>query len=165
MGIRSLPFYVTALSAHASDMSSWIFMAYPAAVYLFGGIKIWVAVGLWAGMLANWLLVAPRLRTESERLGAVTLGGYFSHRYGDPSGLMRTLGALMSLLSFTVYISSGLVAILTPPALPRPPEWTCTFTKARISLRRSMAASASSRLPTTALTGTGIPKALRISLA
>ncbi len=113
MGGRSLNFYVTALSAHASDMSSWLFLAYPAAIYTLGGSQAWIAVGLVLGMWANWQFVAPRLRRETERTGSLTLSGYFAARFNDRSGLLGTLGALLSLFFFTVYISSGLVGVGT----------------------------------------------------
>ncbi len=111
LGGRSLPFFVAALSAHASDMSNWLFMAYPAAIFLGGGIRIWIAIGLLVGMFLNWQFVAPRIRRETERLGVVTLGGYFTARFKDPEGILRPIGALLSLLFFTVYISAGLVGI------------------------------------------------------
>src|ERR1700723_2494762 len=62
MGNRSLNFWLTALSAHASDMSAWLFMAFPATIFLGGGPNIWAAVGLIIGMFANWQFVARKLR-------------------------------------------------------------------------------------------------------
>ena len=66
LGGRKINYWVTALSAHASDMSSWLFLGFPAAIYLGGEVEIWTAVGLWLGMLSTWLLIAPRLRTTTE---------------------------------------------------------------------------------------------------
>ncbi|MBS0621359.1 MAG: sodium/proline symporter [Verrucomicrobia bacterium] len=111
LGGRSLNFYVTALSAHASDMSSWLFMAYPASIFLFGGVQIWTAIGLLLGMFLNWQLVAPRLRRETERYAAVTLGTFFTNRFEDPHGTLRALSAPLALLFFTVYVSAGLVGM------------------------------------------------------
>lgn len=111
IGGRTLNFYVTALSAHASDMSSWLFMAYPALIYTQGGIQIWTAVGLLLGMFASWQFVAPRLRRETERFQSVTLAGYFHLRFEDRSGALKAIGALLSLLFFTVYVAAGLVGI------------------------------------------------------
>ena len=111
LGGRSLNFYVAALSAHASDMSSWLFMAYPSLIFLGGGVKIWTAVGLLSGMFAAWQFLAPRLRKETERLGAVTLSAYFTERFGDGGGILRLLGSGLSLLFFTVYVSAGFVGL------------------------------------------------------
>jgi sodium/proline symporter len=111
IGNRSLTFYVTALSAHASDMSSWLFMAMPAAVMIHGGVQAWTAIGLIFGMFCNWQFVAPRLRRETERYGTLTLSTYFEARFHDHSGILRVIGALLSLLFYIAYISSGLVGM------------------------------------------------------
>jgi sodium/proline symporter len=111
VGGRSLNLYVTALSAHASDMSNWLFMAYPAVVMAVGGEGAWIAIGLVVGMWANWQFVAPKLREETERTGSLTLAAYFSRRFGDEKGVLRTVGALLSLLFFAVYVAAGLVGI------------------------------------------------------
>src|SRR5205809_841011 len=70
---RKLNFWLTALSAHASDMSAWIFMAFPAAFYIGGAPKASIALGLILGMSLNWQFIAKRLRKETERLSANTL--------------------------------------------------------------------------------------------
>ncbi len=111
VGGRSLNFYVTALSAQASDMSSWLFMAYPGAIFLLGGGRIWVAVGLFVGMWAVWTFIAPRLRTETERTGSLTLSAYFAARFGDERGWLRSVSAALSILYFTFYVAAGLVGI------------------------------------------------------
>ncbi len=111
VGGRSLNFYVTALSAQASDMSSWLFMAYPGLIFAFGGGSIWVAVGLFTGMWAVWTFVAPRLRRETERTGSLTLNAYFAARFGDDRGWMRSVSAALSILYFTFYVAAGLVGI------------------------------------------------------
>ncbi len=68
MGGRSLNFWVIALSAHASDMSSWLFMAFPAAIMIRGLPELWMAVGLFLGMFLTWQFVAVRLRESTEQL-------------------------------------------------------------------------------------------------
>lgn len=108
IGGRSLNFYVTALSAHASDMSNWLFMGYPALVLLTGGTAVWSGIGLIVGMWFNWQYIAPKLRIETERFGSLTLSAYFGSRFHDRSGILRIIGALLSLLFFAVYISAGL---------------------------------------------------------
>lgn len=111
MGNRGLNFWVTALSAQASDMSSWLFMAFPASFY-FGGLpKIWMAGSLVLGMFANWHFIAPKLRVETERYNAYTLSTYFSKRYNDTSGVIRVLSSLMLLIFLTFYLAAGMISV------------------------------------------------------
>ncbi len=111
LGNRSLNFWLTALSAHASDMSSWLFLAYPATVFTQGVFAGWTAVGLTLFMFLNWHFVAPRLRTATEHFNSLTLNSYFESRFMDTSGRIRVVSAFMSVLFFTFYISSGVVAL------------------------------------------------------
>src|SRR6185295_6259485 len=83
VGGRGLNFWVTALSAQASDMSSWLFMAFPMAVMLNGMPYVWTAIGLIIGMFACWHFIAPKLRMETEKHNAYTLSTYLSRRYND----------------------------------------------------------------------------------
>lgn len=111
VGNRSLNFWVTALSAHASDMSSWLFMAFPAAIYIGGLSQAWIAIGLIMGMLLNWQLVAKKLRTSTEKYESYTLSTFFGKRFQDTSGSLRMLTALFALFFLTCYISAGLIAM------------------------------------------------------
>jgi sodium/proline symporter len=111
LGSRSANSWLTALSAQASDMGSWLFLAYPAMVFGGGLFAGWAAIGLTIGMFLNWHFVAPRLRIITERLGCLTLNAYFEKRFGDTSGSLRLISGIMSVLFFTFYISSGLVAM------------------------------------------------------
>ncbi|MBP9842213.1 MAG: sodium/proline symporter [Simkaniaceae bacterium] len=111
IGGRSMNFYLTALSAHASDMSSWLFMGFPAAIFLSGVFKVWYAVGLALFMYLNWQFVAPRIRVMTEQYNALTFSSFFESRLSDTSGLIRIFTALMSLLFYSIYISAGLVAL------------------------------------------------------
>lgn len=111
LGNRSLNFWLTALSAHASDMSSWLFLAYPATVFTEGVFAAWTAIGLTLFMFLNWHFVAPKLRTVTEKFNSLTLNSYFESRFEDASGSIRFVSAFMSVLFFTFYISSGLVGM------------------------------------------------------
>jgi len=111
VGNRSLNFWVTALSAHASDMSSWLFMAFPAAVFIGGLSQAWIAVGLILGMFMNWQFVAKKLRTATEKYDSYTLSTYFENRFKDSSGVLRVLTAIVALFFLTCYISVGLIAM------------------------------------------------------
>jgi sodium/proline symporter len=113
MGNRSLNFWLTALSAHASDMSGWLFLGYPAAIYKEGLFSAWAAIGLTVFMFLNWQFIAPKLRTVTEQLGSLTLSSYFETRFGDTSGALRYVSAFMSVIFFTIYISSGLIGLGT----------------------------------------------------
>lgn len=108
VGGRSLNFWVTAISAHASDMSSWLFFAYPVAVFTSGVPQAWIGLGLVLGMFLNWHFVAPKLRVMTEKYKALTLSSFFEARFNDESGFIRIITALICLLFFTFYISSGL---------------------------------------------------------
>jgi len=111
LGGRSLNFWVTALSAHASDMSSWLFMGFPAMVYMNGMFECWTAFGLLSGMFLTWQFIAPKLRSATEQYDCLTLSSYFEKRFGDTSGILSTVSALLMLLFFTFYISSGIVGL------------------------------------------------------
>lgn len=111
IGNRSLNFWLTALSAHASDMSSWLFLAYPALIFTTGLFSAWAAIGLTVFMFLNWQFIAPKLRIITEQMGSLTLSSYFEARFGDISGSLRIISGVMSIFFFTMYISSGLVAM------------------------------------------------------
>jgi sodium/proline symporter len=111
LGNRSLNFWLTALSAHASDMSSWLFLGYPALIFTTGLFSAWAAIGLTVFMFLNWQFIAPKIRTSSEQLQSLTLSGYFESRFADTSARIRLISATMSILFFTFYISSGLVGL------------------------------------------------------
>src|SRR5262249_28835000 len=111
IGGRSLNFWLTAMSAHASDMSSWLFMAYPAVIYAGGLFNGWVAIGLTLCMLANWTLLAPRLRLETGRWNCATFSSYLQQRYRDKAGTLPLLATLFCFLFYVVYLCAGLVAL------------------------------------------------------
>ena len=111
IGNRSLNFWLTALSAHASDMSSWLFLAYPAEIFKQGVFYAWAAIGLTGFMFLNWQFIAPKIRAVTEQLGSLTLNSYFETRFGDKSGAIRVVSAIMAILFYTFYITSGLYAL------------------------------------------------------
>ncbi|MGB3378153.1 MAG: sodium:proline symporter, partial [Allopontixanthobacter sediminis] len=111
LGGRQLPPSVAALSAGASDMSGWMLMGLPGAVYLAGLNAAWIAVGLLIGAWANYLLVAPRLRVYTEVTDdAVTIPDYLEKRFEDTSRNIRVIASLVIVIFFTLYTSAGLVA-------------------------------------------------------
>ncbi|MEN5015169.1 sodium/proline symporter PutP [Erwinia sp. Eh17-17] len=111
LGGRSLGSFVTALSAGASDMSGWLLMGLPGAIFLSGISKSWIAIGLTLGAYLNWKIVAGRLRVQTEHHdNALTLPDYFSSRFEDSSKLLRVISALVILVFFTIYCASGVVA-------------------------------------------------------
>lgn len=111
IGNRSLNYWVTAISAQSSDMSSWLFMGYPALVFTLGAMQMWTAVGLVLCMYLNWKFIAPILRSETERFGAVTIPSYLAKRFQDASNLIVIISTLVAAYFFTCYISSGLVGM------------------------------------------------------
>jgi len=111
IGNRSMNYWLTALAAHASDMSSWLFMGYPAAIFMGGLFKGWAAVGLITFMFLNWQLVAPKIRVATEQYNSLTFSSFFESRLADTSGTIRVVTAIMSLVFYTIYISAGLVGL------------------------------------------------------
>jgi sodium/proline symporter len=102
--------WVTALSAQASDMSGWLLMGLPGAIYLGGMANTWIAIGLFIGTVLNWKLVSARLRVYTQKTNAITLPCFFEARFKDPTGLLRIGSAIIILTFFAIYASSGLVA-------------------------------------------------------
>lgn len=111
LGGRSLGSFVTAMSAGASDMSGWLLLGLPGAVFASGISESWIAIGLTLGAWFNWQFVAGRLRVYTEIThNALTLPDYFTHRFEDKSKILRVLSALIILIFFTIYCASGMVA-------------------------------------------------------
>ncbi len=111
LGGRNLGSVVTALSAGASDMSGWLLLGLPGALYLGGVSESWIAIGLVIGAWCNWKYVAAPLRVYTERSNnALTLPDYFSHRFEDRSRLLRIISAVIILVFFAIYSASGIVA-------------------------------------------------------
>lgn len=111
LGGRSLGGFVTALSVGASDMSGWLLMGLPGAVFLYGISQSWIAIGLIIGSWFNWKLVAARLRVYTEKAhNALTLPDYLAHRFEDKSNWLRIIAAAVILIFFTIYCASGVVA-------------------------------------------------------
>ncbi|WNC69562.1 sodium/proline symporter PutP [Thalassotalea nanhaiensis] len=111
LGGRSLSPSVTALSAGASDMSGWILMGVPGAMYISGLSSTWIAIGLVIGAYANYRIVAPRLRTYTELANdSITLPDFFENRFKDDKRLLRIVSSIVIIIFFTLYTSSGIVA-------------------------------------------------------
>jgi sodium/proline symporter len=102
--------WVTAFSAQASDMSGWLLMGLPGAMYLGGMPETWIAIGLFIGTVVNWYLVSSRLRVYTERTDSITLSSFLENRFKDPTGSLRIISAMIILIFFTIYASSGIVA-------------------------------------------------------
>lgn len=111
MGGRKLNFWFTALSAHASDMSAWLFMAFPAAVFISGAPGVWIAIGVVVGMFLSWQFVAEKLRVQTEQLDSYTLPTFFERRFRDSSGIVRYLTAFFTIVFFSHYLAALLRAM------------------------------------------------------
>ena len=108
LGGRKLGPFVTAMSAEASDMSSWLLMGLPGVAYLTGISDAgWTAIGLAVGTYINWLIVAKRIRRYSQHIGAVTVPDFFSRRYHDDKNLLSLIAALVIIVFFIPYTASG----------------------------------------------------------
>ncbi|MDY3013958.1 MAG: sodium/proline symporter [Evtepia sp.] len=114
LGGRKLGPVVTAMSAEASDMSSYLLMGLPGLAYLAGVAEVgWTAIGLAIGTYLNWLIVAKRLRRYSAQIGAITIPGFFSQRYRDQRHVLSCISAIVILIFFVPYTASGFKAIGT----------------------------------------------------
>ncbi|GGP81969.1 sodium/proline symporter PutP [Shewanella ulleungensis] len=110
LGGRKMGPAVTALSVGASDMSGWLLLGLPGAVYLSGLGEAWIGFGLIFGAWLNWLFVAKRLRIYTQMAdNALTLPDFFENRFNDSHGLLRLVSAVTILVFFTFYASSGMV--------------------------------------------------------
>ncbi len=111
LGGRGLGPFVSALSAGAADMSGWLLMGLPGALYVSGLVEGWIAIGLLVGAWANWKWVAPRLRAYTEvSSDSITIPSYLGSRLKDDSNLLRIISGSIILIFFTLYVSSGMVA-------------------------------------------------------
>jgi len=111
LGGRNLSPSVAALSAGASDMSGWMMMGLPGAMYITGFSSMSIDVGLVIGAFLNYVIVAPRLRTYTEIANdSITLPDFFENRFADNSHLLRFVSSLVIIVFFTLYTSSGVVA-------------------------------------------------------
>lgn len=111
LGGRNLSPTVAALSAGASDMSGWLMMGLPGALYVTGLADAWIAIGLTAGAWLNWKFVAPRLRTYTEiAQNSITIPSFLENRLKDRSRMLRVIAGSLILVFFTFYVSSGMVA-------------------------------------------------------
>lgn len=111
LGGRKVSPQVTALSAGASDMSGWMLMGLPGAMFLTGFDAVYIAIGLVAGALANYILVAPKLRVYTEVADdSLTVPEFFAKRFDNPKANVRIVSAVIIVLFFTLYTSAGLVA-------------------------------------------------------
>ncbi len=111
LGGRKLGPLVTAMSAEASDMSSWLLMGLPGVAYLTGVADAgWTAIGLAVGTYFNWLIVAKKLRNYSANIGAITVPDFFSRRYKDDKNILMAIAALVIIIFFVPYTGSGFAA-------------------------------------------------------
>ena len=110
LGGRKLGPLVTAMSAEASDMSSWLLLGLPGLALITGLAEAtWTAIGLAIGTYLNWLFVAKRLRVYTQKLGAVTIPDFFAKRFGDDKKILTLISAIFIVVFFVPYTASGFV--------------------------------------------------------
>ena len=113
LGGRNLNGFVAALSAQASDMSGWLLMGLPGAIFIYGmnGGDGWCALGLFIGTVLNWLIVATRLRKYTIKANnSVTLPRFFENRFRDEKKILLLVSSIIIVIFFTVYCASALAA-------------------------------------------------------
>lgn len=110
LGGRKLGPFVTAMSAEASDMSSWLLMGLPGVAYLSGICDAsWTAIGLALGTWLNWFFVSKKIRRYSQQIGAITIPDFFSKRYHDKN-MLNCIAAVVIVVFFIPYTASGFAA-------------------------------------------------------
>lgn len=111
LGGRKVGPAVTALSAGASDMSGWMMMGLPGAMFVSGLSSAWLSIGLFIGAYVNYLVLAPRLRTYTIVANdSLTIPDFLENRFEDKSKVLRIVSAIVIMIFYTLYTSSGLVA-------------------------------------------------------
>jgi len=111
LGDRGLGPLVAGISAGASDMSGWLLMGLPGALFVAGMSELWIVIGLFIGTWANWKWIAPRLRSYTEvAKNSITLPSFFENRTHDTSRVLRFTSAVIIIFFFTFYVSSGMVS-------------------------------------------------------
>ncbi|WP_209124135.1 sodium/proline symporter PutP [Alkalihalobacillus sp. BA299] len=110
LGGRKLNSWVAAMSAQASDMSGWLLLGLPGAIYVTGLNGMWIAIGLAVGTYLNWQFIAKRLRRYTETVNSITIPDYLENRFKDNTKVIRVFSALTIILFFLFYASSGMVA-------------------------------------------------------
>lgn len=111
LGGRKLGPIVTAMSAEASDMSSWLLMGLPGVAYLSGICDAaWTAVGLGLGTWVNWLIVSKKIRRYSHNIDAITIPDFFAKRYHDDKNILTCIAAIVIVVFFVPYTASGFAA-------------------------------------------------------
>lgn len=111
LGGRGLGSWVAALSAQASDMSGWLLMGLPGSIYALGTGQSWIAIGLFLGTVANWLLISKRLRRYTIVAdNAMTLPEFLEHRFHDQKKILLTLSSIVIVIFFLVYTASALAS-------------------------------------------------------
>ncbi len=111
IGGRKMGAAVTALSAGAADMSGWLLMGVPGAMYFTGLSSAWIAIGLTIGCFLNYVFIAPRLRVYTEvSQNSITIPVFFENRFKDKTRLLRIVSSIFILVFFTLYTSAGMVS-------------------------------------------------------
>lgn len=110
-GDRSINWWVTAISAHAADMSDWLFMGLPAAIYMQGVFNAWVAIGLVLGMFCAWHFLAPALVASAQQSKTKTIVSFFELKYKESTSRISILSACIMAFFFTIYIAAGIKGV------------------------------------------------------
>lgn len=111
LGGRNLGGWVAALSAQASDMSGWLLMGLPGAIYAFGANQAWIAIGLFIGTVLNWLFISGPLRRYTIKAGnAMTIPEYLSNRFRDKNNILKAVSSIVIVIFFLVYTASAFAA-------------------------------------------------------
>ncbi|MBQ8197237.1 MAG: sodium/proline symporter [Clostridia bacterium] len=137
LGGRNMGGWVSALSAGASDMSAWVLMGLPGAIFISGVSEVWISIGLLTGTICAWVFVAPRLRRFAIKANdSITIPEFLSNRFKATSPVLRISCAVIFIIGYLVYAASSVYACgeLLHLLIPALPQWVATIIAAAVIL-------------------------------
>jgi sodium/proline symporter len=106
LGGRTMNPWVVAFSERASGESAWLLLGLPGLGYAAGYIGMWDAIGCVSGIILYWLVIAERLRIETEEKGSITLPDFFASKFVELQRPIRLTATLIIVLFFTYYLAA-----------------------------------------------------------
>ena len=112
---RRLGPWIVALSERASGQSGWLILGLTGLAYATGlgdpsGTKpqpaLWASIGGCSGVALSWILIAEKLRKETEQLGALTLPRFFELKFRGHDPTIRFVTTGIIVFCFIFYIAA-----------------------------------------------------------
>jgi sodium/proline symporter len=109
VGGRRINRLVVALSAVVSGRSAWLLLGVTGMAWSMGISAVWAVAGYTTAEFFLFFFFARRLRRFSEVHDCVTVTDFFAERFGDQSGALRVLIAVVLVVFMTAYVSAQFV--------------------------------------------------------